>query len=492
MHPYQSLTTHLARYEQLESIAAVLAWDQQTYCPPGAAEGRGAQLAFLAGEQHRVLADDRIVDWLEALGAEELDATQAASVRNIGRQVRRARALPQALVERMARLSSDGFAAWMAAREANDFGRFSPILAQLVEAKLEEATLIDPSRAAYDVLLEPYDPGTSTATLTPMFARLGEGLRELIDAIAEQPPVEVSFPAVPDDVQLAWHHRIAEALGYDMNTGRIDLAEHPFTIRLGPADVRITTRVHEGDLLSGLGGTVHEAGHAMYEQGLPHLPGTMVGEAASMGLHESQSRFWENVIGRSRAFFDFASEQLVAAGGPTISAEALYRGANRVTPGLTRVEADEVTYNLHVIVRFELERALFAGEVSVDELEGAWNAAYERLLGVTPPDARRGVLQDVHWSSGAFGYFPSYTLGNLYAASFGHTLLAAQPALWSDVSAGRFGGVLDWLRTQVHQQGHHVDAPELVQGVVGDRDHVADLLDYLWSRHGALYGAVRP
>jgi len=492
MHPFESLTQHLGRHEQLENIAAVLAWDQQTYLPPAAGEARGAQLSFLAGERHEVLVDDRLQGWLDELaGRDDLTATQQASVRNVGRAVQRARAVPSALVRRLARLTSDGFSAWMAAREANDFQAFAPILAEIVEAKLEEATLIDPERAAYDVLLEPFDPGTSVATLAPMFDRLGAGLAELLVAIRERPAIDAVVTAVPTDVQLAWHRSIVDGLGYDLTSGRLDLAEHPFTIRLGPRDVRITTRVDAADVLSGIGGTVHEAGHAMYEQGLPHLPGTMVGVAASMGLHESQSRFWENFVGRSRPFFSFAAARLEAVGGPRLDADALYRSANRVHPGLVRVEADEVTYNLHVIVRFELERALFCGELRVDELEEAWNQRYAELLGVTPPDARQGVLQDVHWSGGAFGYFPSYTLGNLYAASFGRAVEAAMPSVWDDIASGAFDGVLSWLRDHVHRHGHHLDAPDLVRQVVGPRDHVADLLDYLWGRHGALYGAQR-
>jgi len=492
MHPHDALTDHLQVHDQLQAISAVLAWDQQTYLPAASGAARGEQLSLLAGKAHAMLVDDRVAAWLEELEADtDLGPTQRASVRNIGRSVRRARALPSEIVQRMARLSSDGFAAWMAAREANDFSRFAPLLARIVETKLEQATLIDPDRRPYDVLLEPYDPGTTTDTLAPLFARLAAGLQGLLDAITARPALPALQASVPADVQLAWHRDLVATLGYDFDAGRMDLAEHPFTIRMGPHDVRITTRVVEDDLLSGLGGSVHEAGHAMYEQGLPELPGTMVGTAASMGLHESQSRFWENIIGRSLPFFRFATQRLVAVGGPALDPEAMYRGANRVEPGLVRVEADEVTYNLHVIVRFELERALFAGELAVDDLEEAWNTRYAELLGVTPPDARRGVLQDVHWSSGAFGYFPSYTLGNLYAASLGHAVETALPSLWDDVARGEFAGVLAWLRDNVHRHGHHLDAPDLMREVVGERDHVADLLDYLWARHGALAGAER-
>ena len=263
---------------------------------------------------------------------------------------------------------------------------------------------------------------------------------------------------------------------------------------MGPGDVRITTHIDPKDLLNGLGSTIHEAGHALYEQGLPHQhAGTTVNRAASYGLHESQSRFWENFVGRSEPFCGWLEARLSECfEGSPITAADLYRASNRVERGLIRVAADEVTYNLHVIVRFEIEVALFEGRLKVADLPEAWNARYEEYLGVTPPDDARGVLQDVHWSGAAFGYFPSYTLGNLYAASLGATLEAKLPGLWEQVGRGEFGAVLESLRENVHQRGHIDDAPRILAAAVGERDHVEDLLAYLWGRHGKLYGLTRP
>jgi carboxypeptidase Taq len=490
MGPYEQLTAHLARHDVLSGILGTLSWDQQTYLPHGASDGRSAQVEAVSVLAHELLVDDRVVVWLEAATAEaEPGSLQAASCRNIQRAVLRARALPAELVARRARLSADGFLRWVQAREANDPASFLPLLGEIVELQREAAACIDPERPAYDVMIDAFDAGVRAADLQPMFERLGEGLRELIEAIEARPPVPLLDVEVPVELQLAWHRRIVEGLGYDLDHGRIDQAHHPFTVRTGPADVRITTRVVVDDLLSGLGSTVHEAGHALYEQGMPDRPGTMLGEAASLGMHESQSRFWENVIGRSRAFAGWACGLLTeVAGEELVDADTLWKAGLAVDRGLIRVDADEVTYNLHVLVRFELEQALVSGQLAVADLPDAWNDAYERHLGVRPPDARRGVLQDIHWSDGTFGYFPSYTLGNLYAASLGEALLAERPGLFDEVARGQFEGVLSWLRSNVHARGHEFDAPDLLRQVVGERDHVADLLGYLRGRYGEAYG----
>ncbi len=291
---------------------------------------------------------------------------------------------------------------------------------------------------------------------------------------------------------------MAAALGFDFEGGRLDRAEHPFSSAQGEGDVRITAHLKERDLLGGLGGTIHETGHALYEQGLPfELAGTTVREAASFGLHESQSRFWENFIGRSRPFAGFlarTAQEVLGASCPTALAdpERVFRAQNRVARSLIRTQADEVTYNLHIIVRFEIELAIFEGALSLDDVPAAWNEKYAQYLGVTPPDDARGCLQDVHWSGGAFGYFPSYTLGNLYAASLGRTLDATVPTLWEDVGRGEFSAPLSWLREKIHHRGHIVEADEIVRDAVGERDHVEDLLGYLWTRVGGLYGVSRP
>ncbi len=490
---FGELVAHLRRIETVDGISNTLDWDQQTMMPPKAAALRGEQQALLAGLSHAYISDPRIGDWLTALEGSE-DPVRAATSRNLGRTYRREKRVPADLVDALARAKSEGFGAWVQAKKSSDWASFEPKLQHLVDLTRRRAEAIDAERHPYEVLLEEFDPGSTVATLRDTFGRLRDGLVPLLEAIAGAPQLPGIDRELSVEGQESLHREIAEALGYDFGAGRLDHAEHPFTSGLGPGDVRITTHLSADDFFGGLGSTVHETGHALYEQGLPHAHrGTTVAEAASFGLHESQSRFWENFVGRSEAFFRWLAPKLPAHfEGATPDADALYRAANRVMPSLIRVEADEVTYNLHVIVRFELELALFEGTLAVSDLPAAWNAKYEEYLGVTPPDDARGVLQDVHWSSGAFAYFPSYTLGNLYAASMGKALEETLPALWSQIEAGEFAPILGWLREKVHARGHLLEAPEIVKEAVGERDHVADLLDYLWQRHGALYGVSRP
>lgn len=490
---WNELTGILRDYEAMEGAIGLLAWDQQTMMPRSAAASRGAQLAVLSRLAHERLIDPHVGDLLGRLEAGDLSEVQTASVRNVKRAWLRATRVEPGLVVALAEAQSEAFESWVAAKQAADFSRFAPSLQRLLDLTRERIAAIDGSRHPYDVLLEEYDPGTTVVSLRAMFSRLREGLGELIAAIRERPPV----PYVTDTLDVAGqrqvHLEVLRAMGYDLQAGRMDDAEHPFTIGMHPSDVRITTHLYADDLLSGLGGTVHEAGHALYEQGLPlDLRGTFVSKAASFGLHESQSRLWENFIGRSLPFFGWFEGRLRERFPDTpVDAEAMYRGANRVHPGLIRISADEVTYNLHIIVRFEIELALFEGRLAVADLPEAWNERYRETLGVVPPDDASGVLQDVHWASAAFGYFPSYTLGNLYAASLGATLERELPQLWEQVGRGELLPVREWLRERIHAKGHLLDAPERMRAVVGDRDHVEDLLAYLWGRHGAAYGVSR-
>ncbi len=489
---WDALVAHLSKLETLEGVMGTLGWDEQTMMPPNAQPLRGAQRALLSRLAHEWQTDERIGGWLADLEG-ETDPVRRACATNLGRSYRREKRVPAELVDQLARARSEGFAAWIEAKKRSDYSRFAPSLTRLLELSRRRAEAIDPDRHPYEVLLDEFDPGTSVTSLRETFARLRDGLTPLLMAIAERPQLADLGASFDADRQIALHREVAAALGYDFDGGRLDHAEHPFTTGLGQGDVRITTHIRADNLLGGLGATIHEAGHAMYEQGLPHQhAGTTVASAASFGLHESQSRFWENFIGRSLPFCRWLAGR-VNAHFPEAGMDAtrLYRAQNRVERGLIRVHADEVTYNLHVIVRFELELALFEGRLAIDELPEAWNARYVEYLGVRPQDDARGVLQDVHWSGAAFGYFPSYTLGNLYAASLGATLERELPDLWERVEAGNFAPILAFLRERIHSRGHLEEAPEIVRAAVGERDHVEDLLAYLWARHGALYGAER-
>jgi carboxypeptidase Taq len=493
---WNELVEHLREIEILEGVGATLGWDEQTYMPRKAAPLRGAQMALLSRLSHERRTDPRIGRWLE--GLDTSDPIQRACARTLGRVFRREQRVPPELVDKLARARSEGFSAWIAAKGASDWERFLPALRTLKELTLERAHRIDPGRHPYEVLLEEYDPGTTVAGLRAMFARLRDGLVPLIEAIATRPQLPALDDAVALEAQWKLSTAVAAALGFDFEGGRLDRSEHPFSTGQGEGDVRITAHLKERDLLGGLGGTIHETGHALYEQGLPYeLAGTTVREAASYGLHESQSRFWENYIGRSRPFAVFlagAARDVLGAACPARLAdpEAVFRAQNRVERSLIRTQADEVTYNLHVIVRFEIELAIFEGTLALEDVPAAWNAKYQSYLGVRPPDTARGALQDVHWGSGAFGYFPSYTLGNLYAASLGKTMEREIPSLWADAERGDFSRPLAWLRERVHKPGHLLETPEIIRAAVGERDHAEDLLAYLWERVGALYGVSRP
>jgi len=486
---WELMRGRVGELEALDEVAQLLEWDQQTMMPGGGAPHRGKHLATITGLQHSRIADPAVGEWLNTL-AETADPVQQAAVRNLRRRHERAVQVPVDLVQRLAEASNTGFGAWLDAKGNDDFARFQPALQTLVELRREEISHLGEAEHPYDHLLDVYDPGSTTAQLRPMFSRLSDALSAFIQEVADKAgPAELTerFDVVG---QSRLSQRILKDLGFRTSDGRLDVAAHPFTVSLGAGDVRLTTRYREEELLSGLGSTIHEAGHGMYEQGLPQRwAGTGLAQAAGMGMHESQSRFWENVIGRSLPFFRWLTPIMQEIWpSKSITAEGLYGAANRVQPSLIRVEADEATYNLHIVVRFELELALMNGDLEAADLPEAWDAATDRILGVRAPGPAQGVLQDVHWSAGLFGYFPSYTIGNLYAASFRYKMESDLPEMWTDVQNGRFEDVLGWLRTNVHDRGHVRDAPELFKEAVGDRDPVADLMAHLRSRHGALYG----
>lgn len=472
--------------EHLRGIMGLLEWDQQVMMPPGGAQARGAQAGLVARLYHESLVDPAFGDTIGAV-AESDDPVQQAAARVVGREHRRAARVPSRLVTALSEARSAGFSGWMKAREEGSFAPFAEPLRRILGLACEQAACHGPADHPYDNLLEEFDPGTTVAGLRPMFDRLAGGLSGLVEAAAARPapaPLDLTVPAAALD---RINRRVVAALGFRMDDGRLDASEHPFTVGMHPGDVRLTTHSYETDLLGTLGGTIHETGHGLYEQGMPtELRGTGLCTAAGVGLHESQSRFWENHIGRSAPFFAWLAELLHEELGHSPKPWELYAAANRVQPSLVRVKADEATYNLHIIARFELEAALVDGSLPVEEVPEAWDAAYSRLLGVQADNPVEGVLQDVHWSSAYLGYFPSYTIGNLYAASFEAAMVQDLPQLWELVRAGDFAPILGWLREKVHQRGAMVDAPEVFADAVGERDPVADLVRHLYRRHGNL------
>lgn len=518
---YRDLLERLRQLQVLGSIGELLAWDEQVNLPPGGADLRAEQQGAMAEVTHAAASDPRlgeVLAVLETSGAASRDAAVRARslsavpspvdvgqavadvpaedvgavVRQARRDYDRATKLPAAFVREKAAQASRGYHAWARARAAGDFAGYAPVLEQNLELARREAAYLGWGDRAYDYMIDRHDPGLTAALIAPLFAELKTALvplvREITTAAARQARAALrGFPAAG---QREFLREVTEQLGFDFRHGRIDVSLHPFC--LGPgADVRMTTRFKEDEPLDSLFSAIHETGHGMYEQGLPASHrGTALGLHAGMGAHESQSRLWENQVARSRGFWQFFEPRFRARfpeQTAALSSAALYRAINAVEPTLIRVDADEVTYNLHIILRFELEQKLFSGALAVRDLPQAWNEAARELLGLVPRDDREGVLQDVHWSDGSFGYFPSYTLGNLFAAQLWYRALAERPGLEEDFARGDFSWLLGWLRREVHARGRRLELPQLAREVTGEPLSPWALVRYLRDRYGTLF-----
>ena len=493
--PYAQLTVELREIALLASVGSVLGWDERTHLPAKGTDHRAAQATLLAGMVHARFTAAEVGDLLAAVEQSSPTEESAAVAREVRRDYDRATKLPPALVEEMTRTAVLAQAAWGDARAKSDYAAFAPWLAKTLDLKRQEIAAIGRGGHPYDTLLDEYEPGMTTADVQRMFDSLRGPLVELIARIKDSgrpAPTDLFHRHYPAAAQEAFARSAAAAIGFDFDAGRLDVSLHPFCSDLGPGDVRLTTRYDDHYFGDAFFGVLHEAGHGMYEQGLPHERfGSPLGQAVSLGVHESQSRMWENLVGRGRPFWSHFMPQARAhfpealAG---VSDADWLRAVNATTPSLIRTEADETTYNLHVLIRFELEVALITGQLSVADLPAAWNERYQQYLGVTPPDAARGVLQDIHWSGGAFGYFPTYTLGNLYAAQLFDAARAALGDLDAQFAAGQFAPLLGWLRDNVHRHGRRYPAAELVRRATGQEPSAEPLLAHLRAKAADVYG----
>lgn len=491
---YDQLVTHLKRLDTLGSINGVLGWDEQVNLPPGSADLRAEQAALMAELLHAELSRPEVGDWLDTLqsGAAELSEDQRAVVRDAQRDYLQATRLPKAFVTRKTKAHSAGFHAWVKARQEDDFKSYIPYLETNLAIAREEAALMEAPHA-YNYWLDQFDPGLDQATVESLFNPLLEETKTLVAQI-EYSGFDISTEALrgfPVAEQADFLNEVVRAFGFDFEHGRIDQSVHPFCGG-HPLDVRMTTRFHEDNPLDSLSSVMHESGHAMYEQGLrrEHL-GTALGSAIGMAVHESQSRMWENQVGRSRAFWraweaDYRAR--FATQLANVSSEDFYRMINRVAVTPIRVDADEVTYNLHIMLRFALEKRFFDGSLEVADLPDAWNETSTRVLGYTPKNNREGCLQDVHWSGGAFGYFPSYCVGNLIAAQLWETIHAALPDIEDQIAAKNYAPLLGWLRENVHHRGRRHLTAEFVRVATGRPLSHKPLVAYLKNRYGPLYG----
>ena len=491
---FSELNSRLRRAQLLDSIGQLLGWDEQVNLPAGSAENRGAQHAALAETTHAALSDPRIGDLLAGLEVQGATLTpdQQTVVRWARRDYDRATKLPADFVREKAEQGSRGYHAWAEAKKNADFASYAPVLEKNLELAKREAAYLGHGDAAYDYMIDKHDPGMTADVIGKLFDELKAGLVPLVREITGS---KIKAPAdlmrgFPVEQQRAFLREVTETIGFDYSRGRIDVSLHPFCSGTG-ADIRMTTRFDADNPLDSLFSSIHETGHGLYEQGLASdQHHTALGQAAGMGVHESQSRLWENQVARSRGFWTFFEPKFRARFPEqlkTVSSDELYLAINAVEPTLIRVDADEVTYNLHVVLRFELEKKLFSGALAVRDLPAAWNAASEALLGLKPSNDREGVLQDVHWSDGAFGYFPSYCIGNMMAAQLWYHALSVRPQLEGEFARGDFTWLLGWLREVIHAQGKRLDTLGLVLHATGESLSPKWLLRYQRERYGALY-----
>jgi carboxypeptidase Taq len=488
------LRERLAEIADLNAAGGLLGWDQQTMMPERAAPQRAEQLGTLGKLLHERFTDDAIGRLLEAAQPEP-DSTDAALVRVTRRDWEKARRVPSQLAAELARAGALGHAAWVDARERSDFAAFLPFLRHNVELKLRYVECFEGYDDPYDVLLDDYEEGMTSAEVDALFTELRAGLVPLIAAIAERSdavddaPLHGDFPV---ERQRELVGGVLRQLGWSADGWRLDDAAHPFATSFGPGDVRLTTRYDRSYVGMALYGAIHEFGHGLYESQVDSaLARGPLGEGVSLGVHESQSRLWENVVGRGRPFAGWLHGRLrevFPERFDAVDADAFHRAVNKVQPSLIRVEADEATYGLHIILRFELERAMIAGTVALDELPEAWNARMKQYLGIEVPDDARGVLQDVHWAGGDIGYFATYALGNLIAAQLWERAQADLPSLDGQLASGDGSGLRAWLGEHVHRFGRTYPPRELVRRAVGEPIQVEPFLDYLNAKLRPIYG----
>jgi carboxypeptidase Taq len=485
---------YLKDVEYLNAAIAALYWDSRTYIPRKGVEYRGEVLGYLSGELYKKQTSDTMKGFIDAFSAlPDADDVTKAMADRAKREYDRSMKIPEDRYRAYVVAVSAAEAAWEDAKEKSDYALFKPHLEKLIGFNREFVEYWGYESSKYDKLLDYYEPGITTAKLDAVFGEVRDAIVALLDKIKAKPKPDDQFmkSAFPEEAQARFSHHVLEKMGYDFGAGRLDVSVHPFTITMGMNDVRITTHYYENELRSALYSSIHEGGHAIYEQNIDHaLAGTMLMTGASMGIHESQSRFYENLIGRSRAFWEcfYPEAQKEFPQLTSVPMEAFYKAVNAVQPSLIRIESDELTYSLHIIIRYELEKAIFDGGANVDELPALWSAKYKEYLGVEPKNDGEGILQDTHWSGGNFGYFPSYALGNLYGAQFLHTMKKDVPYLEQCIAAGDLMCINSWLKEHVHKYGAVYLPEELIQKVTGQPLTAKYFIEYLNGKYADIYG----
>jgi len=489
MTAFAELMAHQRETQALSQVMGRLGWDQETMMPRGAAPQRAEEMAALEGVLHGRRTDPRVAEWLDAIDEAALDEVGRAQIRHIQRAYDRASKVPATLAARIARVTSEAQGIWAEARAQDDFAAFAPTLTEVLALKREEGQALAASGDVYDAMLQDYEPGTTGAELEAMFGALRPELTRLRAAVrAAKAPPQLTGD-FDEGAQMKLTRQLARDFGYDMSHGRVDKAVHPFSSGSG-LDVRVTTRTSIRDPFNCFYSTIHEVGHGAYEQNISRdYLLTPLGSGASMGVHESQSRIYENQIGRSRAFCGYLFMQMREAFGDfgVADAETFYKIVNRVSDGFIRTEADELQYNLHVLMRFDLERALVSNDLQVGDLEAAWNDRFEADFGYAVDKPSNGVLQDVHWSVGLIGYFPTYSLGNVYAGCLNEAMRKDLPDLDDELAQGVTSGATGWLGQKVQQHGGLYEPREVIEKASGAAPSEAPLIRYLTQKFGELY-----
>ena len=496
MDAYDEFHKRVQDIHRLGALQGHLGWDQEVLMPQKGSAARGEMMAWLAGQRHQQLVHPRMGELLQVLSSIELDADQKANVREMQRAYDKAVKLPTSFVETFAQARSEALVAWQNARASSDFSLFKPYLERIIQLTKEKIALFGVKTTPYDVLLDEYEIGMTVADYDPLFAGLKERLvpllRDITLAQSQRPdPILPPHLEFPIQSQISFCEAVSTRMGFDFAAGRMDRSTHPFSAGLWPGDTRFTTRFDEKDPFSCLYAVMHETGHALYEQGLDHAHRfTPRGGAVSLGVHESQSRFWENQIGRTPSFWKVVLQDFRQAfpHAPTWDEHDLNKIANRVERGYIRVEADEVTYNLHVMLRYEIEKKIFNESLNIDDLPMTWNSMFSSWFGIEVPEDKLGCLQDIHWSMGAFGYFPTYTLGNLYAAQLLEAMGQDLGEIDEVIESGEWQPILNWLRPRIHQRGSQVSPSELIQDATGFPPSPEAFLRYIEGKYTRLYG----
>lgn len=492
---YDKFVATLRKLADVEYSIGVMSWDKEVNLPKQGAQFRSQQIATLSGIAHEIFTADEFGDEIKALAAakEQLDEKAAKNVLQTLTDYERIKKFNKEFVMKRSHAVSKAYHAWLKAREANDFEVFKPALADLVEIKKEEAEILGYEKHPYDALMEHYEPGCRVAQLDILFKDVRQQLVDFVAKVRAQSQVEASFLAKKYDKDKQWDFGmdILKNMGYDFTAGRQDLSPHPFTINFSPQDVRVTTRIDEHNFGSMTWSCIHEGGHALYEQGLPaEQYGLPLGKYISLGIHESQSRLWENNVGRSlpywKAHYDKAQAAFPENLGD-VSVQQFYKGINQINPSLVRVESDELHYHFHILIRYEIEKGLIEGSLSVNDLREIWNDKYKAYLNVDVPDDNHGVLQDIHWAHGSIGYFATYSLGSFYAAQFFQQAVKDCPNLLTEIEQGDNSQLLQWLRTNIHQHGRFYSAEELCEKVTGETLNFKYFMDYAEKKYKNIY-----